>query len=107
MLTSIADIMVEIEGRRVPAVNIQVEGVPGFLPIDEVTTMWFGVYFEVMFEDGSLWVVDQGSEEFGDHNQIKVDVHKEWAKEHDLEPDITHIYKDWAEFLEAYDAKVR
>jgi hypothetical protein len=54
---------VSINDRLIPAVNIQAEGVPGYLPVGEGKTSWFGVYFEVPFEDGSLWVVSQGTEE--------------------------------------------
>lgn len=45
---------VKIHDTIIPAVNIQVEGFPKFVGDD-----WFGVYFEIMVEDGGLYILSQ------------------------------------------------
>lgn len=60
-MQNIKDIMVEIEGERFPAVNIQIW--PNSPELEEWNiaedTYWFGVYFEIMFESGTCLTVSQ------------------------------------------------
>ena len=49
---------VKIHDTVIPAVNIQVDPQEIFR-YDHEIDMWIGLYFEIMFEDGSLWVVSQ------------------------------------------------
>jgi hypothetical protein len=50
---------VKINDQLIPACNIQVKNVPGYVTWPDGQIVWAGVYFEIMFEDGSLWIVDQ------------------------------------------------
>lgn len=96
MLSSVADRMVDIDGTLVPAVNIQVDGKEA----EE-----FGVYFEVMFENGDLWVIDQQPSSDPDHIWITVAEHDEWAVRRDLEPNYARRINAWDEFLDLYNKK--
>ena len=98
---------VEIENIKIPAVNIQVDGVPGFLswtgPNGE-TTHWYGIYFEIMFESGALWVVEQLWDGAPD-DKIKIKIYHNWAKGDDTT--WTVIFADtWDEFLIDYQLSV-
>jgi hypothetical protein len=97
---------VSINDRLIPAVNIQAEGVPGYLPVGEGKTSWFGVYFEVPFEDGSLWVVSQGTEE--DYkDQFSMFVYDSWAFGQHLDDHYVIELSDWDHFLDLYDKNRR
>jgi len=101
---------VGINGRIVPAVNIQVENVPGFLEHNDGTAAWYGVYFEILFEQGYLWVVEQGAEELEPTSKITIDVygdytHRDRYKDFPAEPDVRIPVAHWDEFLEVYDAR--
>ena len=58
---------VGILDKIVPAINIQVENIPE----------GYGVYFEIMFEDGDLWVVEQDTHK--NDPVIYVTEHKDFA----------------------------
>lgn len=45
---------VRIHDTVIPAVNIQIEGFPKFIGDD-----WYGIYFEILVEDGGLYIVSQ------------------------------------------------
>jgi hypothetical protein len=99
--------MVQINDKLIPAVNIQVENVPGFLTSEvDGSVVWYGVYFEIMFEDGGLWVVDQGTNE-SDLETVFIEVFDNWGKDQDLD-NMTQKYQlpNWDRFLELYDARV-
>ena len=88
----------------IPAVNLQVENHPGWMPnmgVIGATEAWYPLYFEIMFETGDLWCVTQG-----DHpeepDKIMVEVHKSWANHHYVDPDMTVYPGTWDEFLELY-----
>jgi len=95
---------VKIFDRIVPAVNIQVENVPGYLEHVTGPPSWYGVYFEVMLEDGSLLVVEQGFEGLDSEMQIRVEDYLTWKTQPDLS--INHWFIAWEEFLLWYDALI-
>ena len=64
---------VKIHDTVIPAVNIQVDPQEIFR-YDHQINMWIGLYFEILFEDGSLWEVTQ-----------------EWYDD----PIIVHWYPNW------------
>jgi hypothetical protein len=100
--------MVQIGDTLIPAVNIQVEGVPGLLKHCDGTFRWYGVYFEIMFEDGALWEVSQGAEQ-EDVTRIILTEYDEWfSKEaHDGEESRSKIFGDWERFLAHYEEKAK
>lgn len=75
----------------VPAVNIQVEDIPD----------GYDVYFEVMFEDGGLWEINN---ELGS-NRIFVYEWFDWPKNHRCLPDCVWACPDWETFLMMYITK--
>lgn len=97
-----------IGGTRIPAVNIQVEGVPGF-----INGEWYGIYFEIMFEDGKLWVVEQGSEHIPIEGaeagfvfmQVEVMEYPRFALTGLDNPGVKIMLKDWEDFLNLYNEK--
>jgi hypothetical protein len=108
MIEQIGD-YVKIGDRMIPAVNIQVENVPGYIDIGQGRTFWYGIYFEIGFEDGSLWVV-----EYGDNESLYLNGECSiWIVEfatfaYDQNAKNTAIYhaKDWNEFLATFLKKV-
>lgn len=95
---------VRINTTFIPAVNLQIEGYPCWLPdmrVGEEGETWYPLYFEIMFETGDLWVVNQG-----DHpeepDKIMIEIHKNWANTKDLDPTQTVYPNDWNEFLWMY-----
>jgi hypothetical protein len=96
---------VGINGQKVPAWNIQVENVPGFLTHNDGTEAWYGIYFEVTFEEGYLWVVEKRTAE----SKIQVEVYQDWAwraeGRQSPEADLTIPINHWDEFLEMYNAR--
>lgn len=98
--------MVQIGDKLIPAVNIQVENVPGFLKHCDGTERWYGVYFEIMFEDGSLWVVEQQPEEDFDLDVILAE-YDHFAHGQDMdEPNFARCFKTWDEFVEVYIRRI-
>ena len=59
------DRMVQIGDVKIPAMNIQVEGFPKNIGKSNcgTTSLVLPVYFEIMFENGTLWVVESYSED--------------------------------------------
>lgn len=101
---------VRINDRMIPAINIQVEDVPGFIDVGIGKTFWYGIYFEVPFEDGSLWVVSYGDDEdvyIEGKSVITVLEFSNFGKH--PEEDHTHTFttKDWDKFLSMFQEKVR
>jgi hypothetical protein len=100
---------VEIGEKLIPAVNIQVEGVPGYLehrPTGEKA--WYGIYFEVLFEGGEFWVVEKGFK----NNIGVVQWDGVWVEEYDskdrksdLEPNYAWYLPSWEAFLDGYEVK--
>lgn len=96
---------VKVLDRIIPAVNIQVDNVPGFLEHVTGPPAWYGIYFEILFEDGDLWVVEQGwDERFPYSDAIKME---EWDRR-DLAGDMQCLYGcfGWESFLIHYNEKV-
>lgn len=104
---------VEIGEKLIPAVNIQVDGVPGYLehrPTGEKT--WFGIYFEILFEGGEFWVVEKGFK----NNIGVVQWDGVWVEEYDskdrktgeygLEPNYACYLPSWDAFLSYYETKI-
>jgi hypothetical protein len=100
---------IKIGNRMIPAVNIQVENVPGYIDIGLGQTHWFGVYFEIPFEDGSLWVVDYGSSESlyrNGYREITVFEFATFAYDRNAEHTSFFRLQDWEGFLGAFLEKV-
>lgn len=93
----------------IPAVNIQVEGVPGMIKVLDDEEAWYGVYFEILFETGALWIVQQGgeSEEAWKSDQsISVAEYPQWGLGDGYKQlGVTVGVRDWAEFLSLYHEK--
>lgn len=98
--------MVSVNGQKIPAVNIQVEGVPGYIYGEDFGAEWYGVYFEIMFERGYLWVVSQKSLADADET-ITVEVFSDYAHIRSLEPDMTIPIYNWDDFLDMYNDPLR
>lgn len=101
----ISDRCIKLGETIIPAMNIQVgeDGVPGYLRHEDGTIAWYGIYFEIMFEDGTSWEVCQGEE--GDfQNRISV-----WQCDGIDNPVKTNsfIAKDWETFLDFFALKNR
>lgn len=94
---------VKINDTIIPAVNIQVEGVPGFIgcecPHDCIERIWYGVYFEIMFEDGSLWEINCHEKE-DSNDDVVVIIYENWHKT-DAFDDILH-FPGWQSFVAYY-----
>lgn len=91
----------------IPAVNIQVENVPGYIDMGD-RTEWYGVYFEILFETGCLWVISQGSEEpkkgQGYNPWIVVMEYPKWAfTESRQDLGNQHYLSSWRSFLGLYN----
>lgn len=91
---------------HIPALNIQVEGVPGYLDDGHGNSVWYGVYFEVPFETGALWLVEQGSEEHARSDKIVVTEYPKWALTETLDyPGVSVQLDSWEDFLGLYEEK--
>lgn len=95
---------VRVLDRVIPAVNIQVEGVPGVLKHEDGTEAWYGIYFEIMFEDGHTWEVEKGFTPEEDFNTIFV-FHCDSREDYSIDPDNLMMFETWEEFLENYDIR--
>ena len=94
---------VKIGTEFIPAVNIQVEDVPGYVYFEDGTNAWYGVYFEIMFEDGALWVVSQGSIPDDPDGDIMI---VEYPKFHiSSRIAIGNSAKTWEAFVEMYNER--
>jgi hypothetical protein len=100
---------VDFDGKLIPALNIQVEGVPGYLEHTDKSKYWYGIYFEVMFEDGSYWVVEKGCRELDTEEIVVAEYRDLWPRStrETREPSYAWLAFDWNHFLEVYDIKVR
>jgi hypothetical protein len=100
--------MVSINGQKIPAGNIQVDNVPGYIYTGDFGAEWYGVYFEILFEQGYLWVVSQRSE-FTDDEKIHVAVYSNWARDREsyrnTDADLVIPCAHWDDFLEMYNDK--
>lgn len=96
---------VKINNKLIPAVNIQVEGVPGYIESDDGHRYWYGIYFEVLFEDATLWEVCQGSEiQFKD--RITITEWKRWGLGfHQISEGVTVEIPNWDAFVSVYEEK--
>lgn len=92
---------VRINNTFIPAVNLQIEGYPKWGNRYNGTEAWYPLYFEIMFETGDLWVVNQGDHP-DEPNKIMLEIHKNWANTKDLDPTQTVYPKNWDEFLWLY-----
>lgn len=103
------DSCVKIGRRYIPAVNIQVEGYPGFYTYDDGRSEWYGLYFEVLFETGALWVVGQGSNYVDGveyDSKIRITEYPKFGMTDSLDyPGATVELETWEEFLGLYDEK--
>lgn len=108
MIEHIGD-YVKIGDRMIPAVNIQVENVPGYIDIGGGRTFWYGIYFEIGFEDGSLWVVNYGDNEslyLNGDCEILVLEFATFAHDPNAEHTSFFYVKDWEGFLGTFLEKV-
>jgi len=86
----------------IPAVNVQVEGYPGWQKYKDGKEYWYGVYFEILFETGRYWVVDQGSEErYPDRIIVE-----EYISSRKLVVDQHYNPLNWDDFLTLYKEKI-
>lgn len=107
------DNYVKIGDRMIPAGNIQVDGYPGWKtnPKDGLE-YWYGIYFEIAFEDGSLWTVDQWSEasfSLADEDKQKICVAEYARFGMDRSTDMVDyawLVEDWDDFVNLYKAKL-
>lgn len=100
---------VRINGRMIPAVNIQMENVPGYIDIGRSRTFWYGVYFEIGFEDGSLWIIQYGDNEslyLNGDRQIFVLEFATFAYDPNAGATSFFYAKDWDDFLNQFLKKV-
>ena len=94
---------VKLGATVIPAVNIQVDGVPGYIYYADGFSAWFGIYFEIMFEDGALWVVSQGAVEEEVLSDIVI---VEYPKFHEnTRVAIGNSVKTWEEFAATYNER--
>lgn len=95
--------MIRIYDEVIPAVNIQIENVPGFIEHGPGDVRWYGIYFEIMWETGELWAVSQGSEP-ETYNETKVHVlnvpYFGMGSEKDMMQFTLH---NWSDFVVAYN----
>jgi hypothetical protein len=100
--------MVSINGQKIPAVNIQVEDMPGYIYHQDWGAEWYGVYFEILFEPGYLWVVSQGADEMAHDMRVMVTVYGDWARDRGshrhIPPDVVIPCAHWDDFLEMYNS---
>lgn len=99
---------VRIEKTLIPAVNINVDDMPGYIEHDDGTEAWYGVYFEVLFEDGTLWVVGQGDKQDEDGEPFP-EIYLEQCPNWDKQQNIWFVVamNGWDEFLDLYKQKVQ
>lgn len=101
---------VKVGATLIPAVNIQVEGVPGFVEHDG-KKFWYGVYFEILFETGALWVVEQGGKQ--DYTEavmksVMIQEYPRWGVTESLDyPGAFVVVESWEDFLALYLEKIQ
>lgn len=78
--------------KRIPAVNIQVEDIPD----------GYGIYFEIFFENGNLWVVEQDIST--PNAKIYITEQIDWAHNQELLDKPTTNGESWDWFLELYES---
>lgn len=96
--------------RSIPAMNIQVENVPGLLAVAREKPEWYGIYFEIPFEDGDLWIVEQGwIQSKPDSKLVRVQEYKDWAHNPTGKklPYREIPFRDWDAFLVGYHEKAQ
>ena len=95
---------IRIHNQMIPACNIQVENVPGYLvDTPDGDKHWYGVYFEVMFEDARSWTVEQGSEQTHP-DKITLTEYK-WLENGKPIEGLTIVLRCWGDFLNLYNEK--
>ena len=93
---------VRIYDEIIPAVNIQLENVPGFIEHGPGDVRWYGIYFEILFENGALWTVSQGSE-LENAKETKVHILYVPYFSQESEKDMQQFTVDsWSDFVSAY-----
>ena len=97
---------IKIGGQYIPAVNIQVEGVPGMLKHVDGTSAWYGVYFEILFETGALWIVEQGFNGPDDMSITVTEYPKYGLTEDTSIRGVVVGMNTWREFVSLYQEKV-
>jgi hypothetical protein len=101
---------VKIHDQTIPAVNIQVEDFPRW---SEEHNTWYGIYFEILFEDGTLWEVERVTED----SHIIVNVYPNWYKANSGLLEFSQFaymdgsirgcrYDTWGAFLTLYHIKL-
>lgn len=82
---------VRIHDTVIPAVNIQIEGFPKFVDGD-----WYGIYFEILVEDGGLYIVQQ----YHQDGSIRCENYPFWGGgDGDKDFYIPTYTSNWEEFL--------
>lgn len=94
---------VKIHDTVIPAVNIQVDGFPQW--IDDV---WYGIYFEILFEDGTLWEIEQRHQDM----PVTINIYPNWGRARSLGPVMSYMdgaivgcQSTWGDFLDFYRIK--
>lgn len=98
---------VKILDTIVPAFSIQVENVPGY-----IDGIWYNPYFEIAFEDGDLWVVEDFSQDPSKlHHELPIvyDVFFDWYEKADCAGpnswDVQVEHSSWELFLQDFNTK--
>lgn len=94
---------VKLGATVIPAVNIQVEDVPGYIYYADGMSAWFGIYFEIMFEDGALWLVMQGSTEETVDGGVQIVEYPKWEQQPNIA--IGNTVANWEEFVNIYNER--
>ena len=91
---------VKIGETIIPAVNIQVEGVPGYLEHPDGGADWYGVYFEVMMETGEHLVVQQKwTPNMDDKIYVEFYLNHGPVYERSCKPDVIQLDSSWESFV--------
>jgi hypothetical protein len=103
---------VKINNKMIPAGNIQVEGYPKWVEHSDGEEVWYGIYFEIAFEDGALWIVERHSDAqfaLGDNcDMICVATHDKFGMDRKADiPDHGWLLENWDMFLLLYRTKIR
>jgi hypothetical protein len=87
---------VKINDVIIPAVNIQVEGFPKW-----IDATWYGIYFEVLFEDGTLWEVEQRHADL----PVVIMIYPFWGVSRKLFCVVSQ-HENWVDFLNLYQTNL-
>lgn len=105
MIEQFGDNMVIVNDVRIPATNVQIDGYPCWVEHTIGPPVWYGIYFEILFESGDIWEVSQGF--YRDRpDEIEVEIHRHQS--HELSDGVMHLaFPNWEAFLKLYKISVQ